>query len=172
MCCLDLSGARPHTPSLHTSMYRYFVLFVVLFVGLFLTLALFSKTSVGVRGHTAGRILCQLETKQKYGTYTPCESKLPPSGWSCVSLVLNQDRLHTTRNQIKKGIEKATEPAPTRRGTTATSLKGFPHPPTMPEGPVSASRRPGTHPSTPHPSLEKIPGGGCSVEGLGGVKLK
>ena len=57
---------------------------------LFLTLALYPKTSVGARGHTTGRILRRLETEQKYGTYTPCGSKLPPLE-ACVTLVLNQE---------------------------------------------------------------------------------
>ena len=133
-----------------------------LFVCLFLTLALYSKTSVGARGHTAGRILRRLETEQKYGTYTPCGSKLPPLE-ACVTLVLNQNRLHTTRKKNKRHRKTSrTRYCANAAGNNLYKPDDFPHPPTTPEGSVSGSRRTGTPPSTLHPWKEFQ---GCRVEG-------
>ena len=113
---------------------------------LFLTLALYSKTSVGARGHTTGRILRRLETEQKYGTYTSCGSKLPPPG-ACVMLVLNQSRLHMYHGRKIKRYRKTsgTRYCASAAGNNRYKPDGFPHPPTTPEGSVSGSRRPGNN---------------------------
>ena len=49
-------------------------------------------------GHTTGRILHRLEIEQKIWYVHIRESKLPPPG-ACVTQVLNQSRLHTTRKK-------------------------------------------------------------------------
>ena len=100
----------------------------------------------------------------------PCESKLPPRG-ACVTLVLNQSRLHTTRKKIKnKGIEKPAEPgtAPTRRGTTATSLTAF-HT-RLQHRRVPCRVLADQAPLPPHCIPGKIPGVQCGGEG--GEKIR
>ena len=64
-----------------TSPTTEYLLFNSLFC-LFLTLALYSKTSVGARGHTTGRILRRLETEQKIWYVHTRESTIncPPRG--------------------------------------------------------------------------------------------
>ena len=132
-CCKE----RPWSRVSEYVIYQIRVkMFFVLFC-LFLTLALYSKTSVGARGHTTGRILRRLETERKYGTYTPW-SKLPPLE-ACVTLVLNQSRLHTTRKKIKRRYRKTsrTRYCASAAGNNRYKPDGFPHPPTTPEGSVS-----------------------------------
>ena len=127
---------------------------------------------MGARCHTTGRILRRLETEQKYGTYTPCESKLPPRG-ACVTLLLNRSRLFPLGGEITKRYRKTskTRYCANTAGNNRYKPGVFPHPPATPEGSVSGSRRPGTPPpSTLHLSLEKFQG--CSVEGRAGTKNK
>ena len=126
MGCYGLVLSVPVPPYVIRRWTRTCMLFeVIVFSVVFLFLQFcfyIPKHPVGARGHTTRRILRRLET-EKYGTYTPCESKLPPPG-ACVTLVLNQCRLHTTRKKkIKKGIETPLQAR--RRSTPAYNAGGF-----------------------------------------------
>ena len=151
----------------------WLLLCVCVFVCVFFTLlALESNTSVGVRGHTTGRILHRLETEQKYGTYTPCGSKLPPLGACVTYLVLNQSRLHT----ISEDIERYRKISRTRycanaAGNNRYKPDGFQHPPTTHRRRVPCRVLADQAPPPPH----RIPGKnsrGAVWRGGRGQKIK
>ena len=126
--------------------------------------------SVGARGHTTGRILRRLETEQKYGTYKPCESKLPPRGACVTLLVLNQSRLHTTGRKNKEVSKKQPNQVLRQRGGEQPLQARRLSTPAYNAGGFRVRFSPTRHSPLHTASLEKFQG--CSVEGRAGTKIK
>ena len=124
------------------------------------------QTSAGARGYETGRTRRREEKKTEKGichirTY---ESTLSPYGVTARWWEKLKTRVHTTRkDKENKKVEKTSNHAREReKNRELRRPQGFPHPPTMPEGSVSDSRRPGT--PNPHctPGCESQ---GCSAGG-------